>query len=76
MRSHRSHALFRSRFSGFPDLLRDAQPGTAKDALGYIQGFGRQPYFYTSIPDMFDKINNSPVLMAHDSGLGTQVRRY
>jgi hypothetical protein len=38
MRSHRSHvfwALFLARFSGFPDLLRDAQPGTAKGALGY-----------------------------------------
>jgi len=37
MRLHRSHvfwALFLSRFSGFPDLLR-AQPGTAKGALGY-----------------------------------------
>jgi hypothetical protein len=41
MRSHRSHvfwALFLARFSGFPDLLRDAQPGTAKGALGSVEG--------------------------------------
>src|SRR5215472_2231759 len=43
MRFHRSHvfwALFLSRFSGFPNLLRDAQPGTAKGALGYREAFG------------------------------------
>ena len=49
-------ALFLFRFSAFPDLLRDAQPGTAKGAW-VIEGFGRQPYFYTSIPHTFDKIN-------------------
>src|SRR5262245_22261123 len=29
-------ALFIHFFNGFPDLLRDAQPGTAKGALGYV----------------------------------------
>jgi hypothetical protein len=48
-------ALFRSRFSGFPDLLRDAQPGTAKGALGSAQGLA-EGYF---IPHTFDKINTT-----------------
>src|SRR5262249_15468635 len=40
---HRSHvfwALCLSRFNGFADLLRDAQPGTAKGAFGYREAFG------------------------------------
>jgi len=49
MRSHRSRVF--SRFSGFPDLLRDAQPGTAKGALFRGSADG---YF---VPHTFDKIN-------------------
>jgi hypothetical protein len=48
MRSHRSHvfwALFLARFSGFPDLLRDAQPGTAKGALGSVEGVWQTALF-------------------------------
>src|SRR5215813_13650045 len=81
-RSHVFWALFLSRFSGFPDLLRDAQPGTAKGALGYREGFGRQPYFYTSIAHTCDKINTALFLwpmiwvLGHrsegtDTGLGS-----
>jgi hypothetical protein len=69
---HRSHvfwALFLARFSGFPDLLRDAQPGTAKGALGY-RGVWQQPYFYTSIPHTFDKINTALFLWLMFSVLG------
>src|SRR5215510_13908889 len=63
---HRSHVfwtLFLSRFSGFPDLLRDAQPGPQK-ARWVIERFGRQPYCYTSILTLLTKNQYSPVLMA------------
>src|SRR5262249_513405 len=49
MRFHRSHvfwALFLSRFSGFTDLLRDAQPGTAKGVLGYREVWQTALFLY------------------------------
>src|SRR6266576_4485851 len=54
VRSHRSHvfwALFPYSFSGFPDLLRGAQPGTAKGRVGFSRGVS------ANIPHTFDKIN-------------------
>src|SRR5262249_23292016 len=44
-------------------------PGPQK-ARWVIERFGRQPYFYTSVPHTFDKINTAPVLLAHDLVLG------
>jgi len=51
---------------GFPDLLRDAQPGTEKNELTSAQGF-RNGYF---IPHIFDKINPALFLWLMISVLG------
>src|SRR5215467_11508792 len=50
---HRSHvfwALLVYFFSGLPDLLRDAQPGTAKERAGFSTGV-------IFLPHTCDKIN-------------------
>src|SRR6516162_10155143 len=46
-------------------------PGPQKNEFGSAQGFS----YGFFIPHTFDQINTSPVLMAHDLGLGIQVRR-
>ena len=52
---------------GFPDLLRDAQPGTAKQHRDLVTVFSYLTLMTKSI---------LRILMAYDLGLGTQVRRY
>ena len=64
-------ALLIKFFSGFPDLLRDAQPGTAKERVGFSAGFSRG-LFYTS---HFVTKSTQLCPLAHDLGLGIQVRR-
>src|SRR5262249_17011622 len=62
MRFHRSHVfwpLFLSRFSGFPDLLRDAQPGAAKGALGYREVWQTALIFIPQYLTLYDKINTA-----------------
>ena len=51
---------------GFPDLLRDAQPGTEKNELSSAQGF-RNGCF---IPHIFDKNNTALFLWPMISVLG------
>src|SRR5262249_18990532 len=66
IRSHVFWALFIDFFSGFPDLLRDAQPGTEKNELSSAQGF-RNGCF---IPHIFDKNNTALFLWPMISVLG------
>src|SRR5215813_6394825 len=82
---HRSHVfwtLFLSRFSGFPDLLRDAQPGTAKGALGYREVWQPALFFNLNTYTFDKKINTALFLwlmiwvLGHrsegtDTGLGS-----
>src|SRR5215813_10904991 len=66
-------ALFIHFFNAFPDLLRWR---TARDRkrTGSVQRRGLAEGCF--IPHTLGQNQYSPVLMAHDLGLGTQVRRY
>ena len=66
IRSHVFWALFIDFFTGFPDLLRDAQPGTEKNELSSAQGFRNG----CLIPHIFDKINAALFLWPMISVLG------